>query len=66
MNEERLVEYDFGSDIGYAVFVPKCEKCNRYVKAGTVRANEIRGLSKEPNARCAHCGPTHMLFQGFY
>jgi ribosomal protein L32 len=62
----RRVAYDFGDSIGSAVFVPVCETCGRFVKAGTVSANEINGISDEPNAECSKCGPTRMLFEGFF
>lgn len=61
----RRVTYDFGDSIGKAVFVPVCEKCGRFVTAGTVRSGE-GGLSPEPNADCSRCGPTSMLFEGFF
>lgn len=49
-----------------ATFVPVCEKCGRYVKADkTVFFSEIDGLSKRPNATCAKCGRTWMVFEGF-
>lgn len=49
-----------------ATFVPVCEKCGRFVRANkTIRYNEINGLKNEPNALCAKCGKTKMLFEGF-
>lgn len=62
----RRVSYDFGGGIGTAVFVPVCSKCGRFVKAGTVSANELSGLADGPNAECGRCGPTEMLFEGFF
>ena len=58
----------FGTDEdGSAQFIPVCEKCGRYVKANdTIRFNEIQGLSTEPNATCSKCGPTTMIFEGFF
>jgi len=67
MNEyggTRRLAYDFGDSIGMAVFVPVCEKCSRFVKAGTVRAGE-GGLADEPNAECSRHGAIKMLFEGF-
>lgn len=55
----RRVIYDFGDSIGRAVFIPVCERC------GTVRAGE-GGLASEPNAECRRCGPTKMIFEGFF
>lgn len=60
----RRVTYDFGDSIGVAVFVPVCEMCSRFVKAGTVRAGE-GGLADEPNAECLRDGAVKMLFEGF-
>lgn len=58
----RRVVYDGG-----AVFVPVCEKCNRFVKANkSIKVNDWHGLKDEPNAKCKKCGPTKMLFEGFY
>ena len=61
----RRISYDFGDSIGRAVFVPVCPTCWRFVKAGTVRANE-NGLADEPNAECKVCGPVAMPFEGFF
>lgn len=61
----RRVIYDFGDSIGRAVFIPVCERCGRFVTAGTVRAGE-GGLASEPNAECRRCGPTKMIFEGFF
>lgn len=61
----RRVSCDFGDEIGRAQFVPVCEKCARFVKTGVVRAG-LGGLADEPNATCSRCGPTRMLFEGFF
>ena len=63
--EVRRVAYDFGDGIGIAQFIPVCETCGRFVKAGTVRASE-GGLASEPNATCSKCGPVRMIFEGFF
>jgi hypothetical protein len=48
-----------------ATFVPICVGCGRYVKADeTVLIND-EGLHPGPNATCAKCGRTRMLFEGF-
>ena len=60
----RRVTYNFGPDIGRAVFVPVCPICSRYVKPGTVRAS-LGGLSDEPNATCKRHGKVRMVFEGF-
>jgi len=50
-----------------ATFIPRCEKCGRFVKPdGKVWFNEITGLKNEANATCSKCGRTKMLFEGFY
>ena len=49
-----------------ATFIRVCETCGRFVKAdATMRFNGIGELADRPNATCAKCGRTHMLFQGF-
>ena len=60
----RRVVYGKGTDYDGATFVPVCETCGRFVKAGRVT---FRGgtVSDDPNATCSKCGPTHMLFEGF-
>ena len=50
-----------------ATFVPVCTKCGRFVKANkTILVSEGLGLKDEPNAVCKKCGPTKMLFEGFF
>lgn len=60
-NTRRLV-YGDG-----AIFIPVCHKCGRYVKAdATLFFNKLYGsLKPGPNATCAKCGRTEMLFEGF-
>lgn len=61
------IRFDFGNGIGEAQFVRVCEKCGGFVKVNEViRANDITGLHPEPNAVCSKCGPTRMLFEGFF
>ena len=66
--EIRRISYPDPEDsIGTAVFVPVCEKCGRFVKAHiTILVSEHSGLEDEPNADCSRCGPTKMLFEGFF
>jgi hypothetical protein len=69
MNEyenTRRVCFNCGDSIGTAQFIPVCEVCGRFVKATTIKVNEVVGLFDEPNAVCKKCGPTHMLFEGFF
>ncbi len=57
----RRVVYDGG-----ATFVPVCETCGGFVWPDeTIKVSDWRGLPKEPNATCAKCGRTHMVFEGF-
>ena len=60
--------YEFHPEIGTACFVRVCEKCGRFVKANdSIRVNLFEGgLIDEPNAICSKCGPTKMLFEGFF
>lgn len=57
----RRVTYEDG-----ACFVPVCEKCGRYVKPNKSIWTKADGLAGEPNAWCSKCGPTHMIFEGFF
>jgi RNase P subunit RPR2 len=52
--------------MGTAEFIPKCEKCNKYIKPdGSIQVN-YDGLKDQPNATCKKCGRTKMLFLGFF
>lgn len=52
---------------GQAVFVRRCIKCNRFVKADkSIVVNEETGLNPGPNAICRKDGRVEMLFQGFF
>jgi hypothetical protein len=60
-DSERMISYEGG-----AVFVPKCPKCGRYVKADpTVMCSEDAGLKRQPNGTCSQCGRVEMPFCGF-
>jgi hypothetical protein len=48
-----------------ATFVPVCFKCGRFVKADATVYTNDNGLRPGPNAYCARCGRTEMLFEGF-
>lgn len=67
MSYENMARVVYLCGVGEnAVFVPVCEKCNRFVKADkTIQINEITGLKDESNATCSKCGRTKMLFEGF-
>lgn len=54
-----------------ATFVPVCETCFRFVKVGDIWFKGPPGFDgpldeSRPNAICKKCGPTKMLFEGFY
>lgn len=54
-----------------AQFVPVCEKCFRFVKASEIYFHGQDGdggglVESMPNAECKKCGPSKMLFEGFY
>ncbi len=56
----RRVQYQSG-----ATFIPKCEKCFRFVKAdSSIKIGEV--VTDRPNATCSKCGRTKMIFEGFY
>jgi ribosomal protein L32 len=48
-----------------AQFVPVCKTCGRFVKAPETMSFNEKG-PKEPHTECKKCGPTAMLFEGFY
>ena len=60
-NEKRIV-YGDG-----AMFLRRCAKCSRFVKApDTMRFNGLGEYVQQDNAACSKCGPTHLIFEGFY
>lgn len=57
----RVIRYENG-----ATFIPVCEICKRFVKAPkTIQVNGLDQI-KEPIVDCKKCGPTKMIFQGYY
>lgn len=47
-------------------FVRRCEQCGSFVKKPeSVLANDY-GLSPEPHTECWRCGPTRMIFEGYF
>jgi len=64
VNGPRITYGD--SDEGLLCFVRVCEKCGRFVKADDTIRISIDGLDPGPNATCAKCGRTRMLFEGFF
>jgi len=63
--ETRRISYDCG-DNGVAQFIPKCDKCGRFVKADETIKVGYAGLKKQPNATCNKCGRIEMIFEGFF
>ena len=60
--EERRLKYGDG-----AMFIRRCAKCCRFVKAPQTMNFNIDGqYIEEDNAICSKCGPTHLIFEGFY
>lgn len=58
--------YDFGEDLGVALFVRVCQKCGRFVKPGVVTANQLGKIRPGPNAECKRDGPVEMPFLGWF
>ena len=58
---ERIVVYGDG-----ATFIPRCEKCNRFVKAYKSIKFDSQGQPKGNTAICKKHGRTKMLWQGYY
>lgn len=48
-----------------ATFVPVCVQCGRFVKADETVRFVYEGPPHVPNATCAKCGRTEMLFEGY-
>ena len=49
-----------------AYFIPKCEKCYRYVKADELIPFDWQDQPADrPNATCSKCGRTQMIFEGY-
>ena len=46
-------------------FVPVCSTCGRFVKADPVVYEQNETLKPGPNATCAKCGRTEMIFEGY-
>lgn len=69
MNDVPLGPYtSYGEpDEGDAVFVRRCEKCGRIVKADKTMTFQGEHMQPvEPNATCAKCGRVAMLWQGWF
>lgn len=50
---------------GDAVFVRRCPKCMRFVKADDTISLSEAGVTDKPNAVCSKHGKVKMLFIGF-
>ena len=63
----RRIVYDFGDEMGEAVFLPKCPVCGRFVTADkTVSANRDGYFDDEINATCRRDGRVAMPFAGWF
>ena len=65
---ERVRRMVYGAKGDYyegATFVPVCIYCGRFVKADTNMTFRNDTIAEGPNATCAKCGRTEMLFEGF-
>ena len=58
--------YKCGPDYGDAVFIRRCSKCNRFVRADKEIWIGEETIRPGPNATCKKCGRTEMDFQGFF
>lgn len=61
----RVVYGGPNDDDGGATFVPVCARCGRFVKADPILHVRHDTIAPGPNATCARCGRTEMLFEGF-
>ena len=63
----RRVGYDLKDGQGTIQFLPVCPNCGRYVKMdSSIKWNEGKGLSNEPNATCKKCGRIRLESEGIY
>lgn len=49
-----------------ATFVPKCEKCGRFVRVYKSVRFDGHGQPKGPNCHCKKCGRTQMIWEGYF
>jgi len=60
-NEKRTI-YGDG-----AMFVCRCKKCCRFVKTPeSMTFNGLGNYVEIGNTVCSRCGPTSLIFEGFY
>jgi len=59
-DQSRIISYEGG-----AMFIPRCPKCGRYVKADESVFVSDAGLRKAPNGTCKRDGRVEMYFIGF-
>jgi hypothetical protein len=61
----RIEPIDAWDELDGATFVPVCSRCGRFVKVR--KAIGFSGPTPTgPNADCSRCGPTTMLFEGYF
>ena len=60
--KEKRIIYGDG-----AVFLKRCKKCCRFVKAPeSMVFNRAGNYIETDNTVCSKCGPTSVIFEGFY
>ena len=60
--EEKRLTYGGG-----AMFLRRCKKCCRFVKAPeNMVFNGLGEYVEKENTVCAKCGPTSLIFEGYY
>lgn len=60
--EEKRIIYGDG-----AMFLRRCKKCCRFVKAPeSMVFNGLGNYIEEKNVDCSKCGKTSLVFEGFY
>ncbi len=65
MTEDRTITFGEGEFEGMT-FIPKCEKCGRYVRADREVKIDFEGQPKGSNATCSQHGRVEMIFIGYY
>ena len=60
--EEKRIVYGDG-----AMFIKRCKKCCRFVKAPeSMTFNKAGEYIETENTVCSKCGTTSLIFEGFY
>ena len=65
MSRRIVCDSGEGDECDGATFIPRCVKCNRYVKPdATIKVN-WQGQPVGDNATCSKCGRTEMIWEGY-